>query len=51
MPRIVIYFRKYEECANLDIYFTEPIKSPDLSKFQLMDMFTAGMDKKKLRIR
>ena len=41
MPRIIIYCKKYEECADLYIYFldelgetfTEPVKSPDLSNF------------------
>ena len=53
MPRIIIYCRKYEECAGLYIYFrdelgetfTEPVKSPDLSKFRLVDMFTAITDR------
>ena len=53
MPRIIIYCRKYEECADLYIYFrdelgetfTEPVKSPDLSKFRLVDMFTAITDR------
>ena len=53
MPRIIIYYRKYEECADFYIYFrdelgetfTEPVKSPDLSKFRLVDMFTAITDR------
>ena len=52
MPRVIIYCQKSEDCADLNIYFrdelgeafTEPIKSPDLSKFRLVDMFTAVTD-------
>ncbi len=52
MSRIIIYCQKYEDCADLYIYFrdelgeafTEPSKSPDLSKFRLVDMFTAVTD-------
>lgn len=52
MPRVIIYCRRYEDCADLYIYFrdqlgknfTEPIDSPDLSKFRLVDMFTAVTD-------
>ena len=52
MPRIIVYCRKYEECADLYIFFrdglgrefTEPIGSPDLSRFRLVDMFTSVTD-------
>ena len=52
MSRIIIYCRKYEDCADLYMYFrdelgedfTEPVQSPDLSKFRLVDMFTAVTD-------
>jgi len=52
MSRVIIYCRKYEDCANIYIffrdalgeYFIEPIKSPDLSKLCLVDMFTAVTD-------
>ena len=52
MSRVIIYCRKYEDCADLYIYFrdelgenfTEPPKSPDLSKLRLVEMFTAVTD-------
>ena len=52
MPRTIIYCRRYEDCADLYMYFrdklgenfTEPIKSPDLSKLRLVDMFTGVTD-------
>jgi len=52
MSRIIIYCRKYEDCADLYMYFreelgeyfTEPPRSPNLSKFRLVDMFTSVTD-------
>jgi len=52
LPRIIIYCQKYEECADLYMYFrdelgkafTEPPNSPDMSRFRLVDMFTAVTD-------
>ena len=52
MSRTLIYFQRAEDCAdlylylrdNLEQYFTEPINSPDLSKYHLVEMFTAVTD-------
>ena len=52
MPRMIIYCRQYEQCADLYLYFkdgmgnnfTEPIDAPNLSKFRLVDMFTSCTD-------
>ena len=52
MPRTNTYCRIYEDCADLYMYFrdklgenfTEPIKSPDLSKLRRADMFTGVTD-------
>lgn len=49
MERVLIFCRRYEECAdiyelfklNLGINFTEPIGSPDLSAYRLVDMYTS----------
>lgn len=49
MEWVLIFCRRYEECAdiyelfnlNLGINFTEPIGSPDLSSYQLVDMYTS----------
>ena len=49
MERLLIFCRRYEECAdiyelfkhNLGIDFTEPIGSPDLSAYRLVDMYTS----------
>ena len=48
LPRMIIFCRRYEECASLYQYFrlslgnefTEPIGAPNLSQFRLVDMFT-----------
>ena len=48
MPRMIIFCRRYEECAALYQFFrlslgnefTEPIGAPNLSRFRLVDMFT-----------
>ena len=52
MSRILIYCLRYEICADLYIYFreglgkyfTDPVDSPDQSKFRLVDMFTSCTD-------
>ena len=52
MPRLIIYCRRYEHCADLYTYFrdglgksfTDPIDSPNLSRFRLVDMFTSCTD-------
>ena len=52
MPRTFFYGRSFEMCANIYIYFkielqagfTEPMDAPDLSKFQIVDMFTSVVD-------
>ena len=52
MPRTLIYCQRSEDCADLYIhlrdnlgeFFTEPIDSPDLSKYRLVEMFTALTD-------
>ena len=52
MSRTLIYCQRAEDCAdlylylrdNLEQYFTEPINSPDLSKYRLVEMFTAVTD-------
>ena len=52
MPRVIIYCQRYDHCADLYVYFknglgkyfTEPIDSPDQSKYRLIDMFTACTD-------
>lgn len=49
MERVLIFCRRYEECADiyelfkcsLGIDFTEPIGSPDLSVYRLVDMYTS----------
>ena len=52
MPRMIIYGRSFERCANIYLYFkiemqagfTEPMDAPDLSKFRIVDMFTGVVD-------
>ena len=52
MPRMIIYGRSFEMCANIYLYFksemqagfTEPMDAPDLSKFRIVDMFTSVVD-------
>ena len=52
MPHLIIYCRRYEHCADLYTYFrdglgksfTDPIDSPNLSRFRLVDMFTSCTD-------
>ena len=47
MPRIIVYCRKYAYFFfrdGLGREFTEPIGSPDLSRFRLVDMFTSVTD-------
>ncbi len=49
MPRVIIYCRKIEDCADLYLFFrnrlgsefTEPINSPDVYQLRLVDMFTS----------
>ena len=49
LPRIIIYCRRIDECANLylffkeqlGVHFTMPPGAPDLPKFRLLDMFTS----------
>lgn len=49
MEWMIIFHRKYEECADiyelfklsLGMYFTEPVGSPDLSQYRLVDMYTS----------
>ncbi len=46
-PRTIVYCRRYEDCANLYLFFkdqlgaefTEPPGAPDLPKFRLLDMY------------
>jgi ATP-dependent DNA helicase RecQ len=52
MPRIIIYCRRIEVCADLYEFFKDelgdsflvPPDSPDQSRFRLVDMFTAKID-------
>lgn len=52
MPRLIIYCLRYEDCADLYIFFrnglgedfTEPPNYPDHSRFRLVDMFTSCTD-------
>ncbi len=52
MPRIIIYCRRYEQCAELYLFFrgglgssfTDPVDAPDQSKFRLVEMFTSCTD-------
>jgi len=45
---MIIFCKRYEDCASLYQYFglsqgnefTEPIGAPNLSQFQIVDMFT-----------
>ncbi len=49
MKRVIIYCRTYETCSKIYLYFrarlgpemTEPIGAVDLSRFRLVDMFSA----------
>ena len=51
-PRMIIYCRRYEECADLYLYFrdslgpdfTEPSGAPDLTKFRFVDMYLSSTD-------
>lgn len=51
-PRIIIYCRKVEECADLYIFFKNnvaqeflhPVGAPLLSKYKLVEMFTSCTD-------
>ena len=51
-PRMIIYCRRFEECADLYIYFrealgpnfTEPSGVPDVTKFRLVDMYLSFTD-------
>ena len=52
MPRIIIYCLRYDDCSDLYMFFkgglgegfTEPMDSPDHSRFRLVDMFTSRTD-------
>ncbi len=52
-PRIIIYCRRIEECADLylyfkgylGLYFSDPPGAPDVPKFRLVDMYTSCTDK------
>lgn len=49
LPRIIIYCRKIQHCADLYLFFkqqlgrefTEPPGAPDLPKYRFVDMFTS----------
>ena len=51
-PRMIIYCRRFEECADLYMYFREalgpnftvPSGAPDLTKFRLVDMYISCTD-------
>ena len=51
-PRMIIYCRRFEECADLYMYFkkglgadfTEPSGAPDLTRFRLVDMYMSCTD-------
>ena len=51
-PRMIIYCRRFEDCANLYLYFknelqgdfTEPPNLPDLPQFRLVDMYMSCTD-------
>lgn len=52
MPRIIIFCRKCEECAELYEFFysalkdefTEPVGAPNLVRYRLVDMFMSATD-------
>lgn len=52
MGRVIIYCKRVQDCADLYIFFKEnlgsyflsPTHAPDLSKFRVVDMFTAITD-------
>ena len=52
-PRIIIYCRRIQECADLylffkeclGLYFHDPPGAPDLQKFRLVDMYTSCTDR------
>ena len=52
MPRILIYCLRFDDCADLYLFFknglskgfTEPPDSPDYSRFRLVEMFTSCTD-------
>ena len=52
MPRIIIFCRKCEECAELYKFFysalkdefTEPVGAPNLVRYRLVDMFMSATD-------
>lgn len=58
MPRVTIFCRSYEDVGHIYAFFksslrkesVEPIGSPDVARFRLVDMFTAVTEKKVLRI-
>ena len=49
MPRIIIFCRRCEECAEIYLFFysalrkefTEPVGAPNLAMFRLVDMYTS----------
>lgn len=51
-PRMIIYCRRFEDCADVYIHlqkqmgadFTEPPNSPDQAKFRLVDMYLSCTD-------
>ena len=51
-PRMIIYCRRFEDCANLYLYFknelqgnfTEPPNLPDVPQFRLVDMYMSCTD-------
>ena len=56
LPRVIIYCRRCEECAELYHFFhsslkqefTEPVGAPNLAMFRLVDMYT-GVTRKSIR--
>ena len=52
MPRMIIYGRSYDVCADIYLFFrsqlgeqfTEPIDAPDVTGYRLVDMFTSVTD-------
>lgn len=52
VPKTIIYCQRIEDCANLYMFFKEPLKdkfvfpisAPDLPRFRLVNMYTSCTD-------
>ena len=52
LPRVIIYCRRYEDCASLYSYFKsglginflKPKGAPDITEFRIIDMYTSCTD-------